>query len=114
MSSLPIATNWTKTPGPNFVGGPDGRIIDLEDWRVMVRANLSLSAVVELTRFEAGNPECFKRAEDKCVAMIEKKVYGPAVEKLEQLRRDIEFTGDENLIRQVEAIIAMIRPREIS
>lgn len=114
MNSLPIATSWTKVPGPGFVGGPDGRILDINDWRVQVKARLDLSTIVELTRFEANDPGRFSEAQERVVAALYGKVFGDVRSRLLDLETQIRFelgpAANPEMMKKYGEIVQLVTP----
>lgn len=116
MITSDIKTDWSKVPGPNFFG-PDGNVKDVEDWRIVVKAHLLLQAAQEVSRFEASEPMLFDLAKNKCVRMIEQRVYGEVWNQLVALRDELRFHLDSRplgdghpVLKKYDDIMALVRP----
>lgn len=90
MPPLPIEIDWSKVPGPNFLG-PRGEVKDIDDWRVVVTARLNLGAAIGLTRFEANDPRQFDEAKFKVARMMHERVYGEVNRRLRDLETQLRF-----------------------
>lgn len=116
MITRHIKIDWEKVPGPNFYD-PDGRVKDIEDWRVVVKAHLLLQAAQEVSRRESSDPILFDIAQRKCARMIEEKVYGDIRNRLLELRDEIRFGLERHAFGEKDAtlkkyddILALLEP----
>lgn len=110
MTKLPIKTDWSKIPGPNFFG-PMGEVKDIDDWLVLVKGHVLLQSAVQLNHMEANDPMLFEGAKKKAVRRIEQMVFGDINDRLHELRNELRFAlgrDDENLMKKYDAIIDLV------